>query len=420
MTAGAPRLGGRWAAFSAVGLLGFVLQMLTFSLLVRAGCPYAAATALAVLAAVAHNFCWHVLWTWRDRRLKGPDVVASAVRFVATNGTISLLGNVAAVTLFIHLHVPAVAAAALAVGLCSIANFATAHVIVFRASGGHCHAAPRKWTRGRVRSACLSVLALAASGTTLLAAEVPAGAAADFAQYSAAVDARRTREATRQNAALRIDRRPPADARSAYERLRRGEIVVERVDCHAEAPTLRFADALCHDWVGTALIPDVPLDRVLRLMQSYDAYSRVYAPAVRASRLVARDGDRFVANLQLTMKKVITVVLNTRNEVRYTPLGTSRARVRSVATRIAEVAGAGVASERELAPADEHGFLWRFENDCLLDARGDGTYVECETVSLSRDVPFGLGWLVGPFVTAIPRESLEFTLAAMRRALIGG
>jgi len=29
----------------------------------------------------------------------------------------------------------------------------------------------------------------------------------------------------------------------------------------------------------------------------------------------------------------------------------------------------------------------------------------------------GLGWLIRPFVTGIPRESLEFTLTAMRAAL---
>jgi hypothetical protein len=38
-------------------------------------------------------------------------------------------------------------------------------------------------------------------------------------------------------------------------------------------------------------------------------------------------------------------------------------------------------------------------------------------VSLSRAIPAGLGWIVGPFVTSIPKESLEFTLGSMRKAL---
>ena len=65
----------------------------------------------------------------------------------------------------------------------------------------------------------------------------------------------------------------------------------------------------------------------------------------------------------------------------------------------------------------DSGFLWRFNNYCSLEERDQGTTVQCETVSLSRDIPTGLGWLIGPFVTSIPRESLELTLQAMRRAL---
>ena len=44
-----------------------------------------------------------------------------------------------------------------------------------------------------------------------------------------------------------------------------------------------------------------------------------------------------------------------------------------------------------------------------------GTFVQFETVSLSRDIPFGLGWVIGPFVTSVPKESLLFTLETLRR-----
>jgi hypothetical protein len=38
-------------------------------------------------------------------------------------------------------------------------------------------------------------------------------------------------------------------------------------------------------------------------------------------------------------------------------------------------------------------------------------------VSLTRDVPVGLGWLVEPIIRNLPRESLANTLSAMRKAL---
>jgi putative flippase GtrA len=57
----------RWAAFNAVGLAGVAVQLACLALLVHAGSHYLAATALAVEAAVLHNFLWHQRWTWRDR-----------------------------------------------------------------------------------------------------------------------------------------------------------------------------------------------------------------------------------------------------------------------------------------------------------------------------------------------------------------
>ena len=53
-----------------------------------------------------------------------------------------------------------------------------------------------------------------------------------------------------------------------------------------------------------------------------------------------------------------------------------------------------------------------------VEERDGGVYVECESVSLTRDIPFGLGWAVGPFVTSLPRESLELTLTKTRETLM--
>ena len=49
----------------------------------------------------------------------------------------------------------------------------------------------------------------------------------------------------------------------------------------------------------------------------------------------------------------------------------------------------------------------------------EGLFIECEAVSLTRDVPAGLGWLITPIVESLPRASLEFTLTATKNALAG-
>ena len=66
------------------------------------------------------------------------------------------------------------------------------------------------------------------------------------------------------------------------------------------------------------------------------------------------------------------------------------------------------------APAAD--FLWRLNTYWLIEPRPEGVYLECRAISLSRDIPFGRS-LVEPFLTSVPRESLQSTLDATVRAL---
>ena len=66
---------------------------------------------------------------------------------------------------------------------------------------------------------------------------------------------------------------------------------------------------------------------------------------------------------------------------------------------------------------DDDGFLWRLNSYwSFLEVPG-GLLIECEAVSLTRDLPGGLNWLAGPLLEQLPRESLEFTMQATRSAL---
>ena len=214
-----------------------------------------------------------------------------------------------------------------------------------------------------------------------------------------------------------MDRLDDLARQEAYSRLKRGDIVVGRLVTRDAGHAIKSPRGLIHHWTGTTFIPDTTVERTVALMQGYDRYQEIYAPNVRRSRTIDRQGDRFTVYLQLYMKKVIGVVLNTEYDVRYTRHAASRVHVRSYSTRIAEVREPGTKAEEEAPIGDDSGFLWRFYNYCSLEGRAEGTLVQCESVSLSRAIPTGLGWIVGPFVTSIPRESLEFTLGSMRKAL---
>jgi hypothetical protein len=63
------------------------------------------------------------------------------------------------------------------------------------------------------------------------------------------------------------------------------------------------------------------------------------------------------------------------------------------------------------------GFLWKLTSYWRFVERDGGTWVECRAISLTRDVPAGLGWLIEPIIRNLPRESLVNTLAAARKSL---
>jgi hypothetical protein len=156
------------------------------------------------------------------------------------------------------------------------------------------------------------------------------------------------------------------------------------------------------------------------LLQDYDQHAEIYAPAVARSKLLSRSGDTLRVYLRFHMKKVITVVLNTEHEARFTRLASSRAHSRILSTRIAEVDNAGASGEREKPIGNDGGYLWRLNTYWRFLERDGGVYVQCESISLTRGIPTGFGWLIAPFVTSIPRESLTFTLETTRRVLSGG
>ena len=266
--------------------------------------------------------------------------------------------------------------------------------------------------------AALSILvASSASIGKASAADLNAKTTAAFERYVRLTEARMGTELGGQVPFLWVDRLPESDRRDADARIRRGEVVVHRMQTREAGREIDIPDGICHHWIGTMFAAGATLEQTVTLMQTYDRYQDIYRPAVRRSRTISRDGDRFKVYLQLFMKKIISVVLNTEYDVRYVPVTSNRMLVRSYTTRIAEVSDPDTADEREKPVGHDNGFLWRFNNYCGLEARSGGTYVQCESVSLSRDVPMGLGWLVRPFVTGIPKESLEFTLNAMRAAL---
>jgi putative flippase GtrA len=96
---------------------------------------YLMATALAVESAIIHNFFWHERWTWADRGLRrAPGRRRRLLRFNLTTGSISLLGNLVFMSVFVgQLGLHYVAANVASIASCALLNFFVSDRIVFLA-----------------------------------------------------------------------------------------------------------------------------------------------------------------------------------------------------------------------------------------------------------------------------------------------
>jgi putative flippase GtrA len=129
----------RWCKFNFVGGIGIGVQFAALFLVKGVlHFNYLAATAIAVEAAVVHNFVWHEQFTWVDRMTSGSDKprwrrsLLRLVRFNLTNGVVSILGNLALMKVMVGQgHMNYLLANGIAITLCSLANFLVSEEWVF-------------------------------------------------------------------------------------------------------------------------------------------------------------------------------------------------------------------------------------------------------------------------------------------------
>lgn len=241
------------------------------------------------------------------------------------------------------------------------------------------------------------------------AAELKSETVAAFNGYIRTTEARIAAQVSGKRSFLWTDESP-----QRRDLVRKGQIVAQPWNSRGEVPV---PGGLIHDWIGSVFIPGVSLDNVLAMVQNYDNHYKIYQPEVIGSKTLQHDGNHYKIYLRLLKKKIITAVLNTEHDINYYPLSATRSHSRSYSTRMAEVENAGERDERELPVGAGRGFLWRLYSYWRFEERDGGVYMECQAVSLTRDIPTGFGWLIEPIIRDLPKESLMRTLEGTRQAL---
>jgi len=174
-------------------------------------------------------------------------------------------------------------------------------------------------------------------------------------------------------------------------------------------------DGLIHDWVGAVYIPNTSVSQVLAVLQDFDHHSKIYPEIIR-SRLLKREANDISGYWRLERKQqFVPAVFDVQQDAHYEEIAPGKWICRAYANDIREVQDAGASKEKDYPLGEGLGLLWRMNAFWSIEAAGNGVLAECRTISLSRSIPSGMGWMIKPFIQNVPRESLTSTLQNTRK-----
>lgn len=201
------------------------------------------------------------------------------------------------------------------------------------------------------------------------------------------------------------------------EQVKKGEIIVEPM-LSKDVPKMphKVPSGLIHDWIGAGFIPNAALDDVLCVVRDYPHYKENYKPVVLDSKTISLSPpsnpnmeDRFSI---LLMNKSVLSKTALEGEYKSSTVRLDRHRAYGItqSTRIQEIESYGSADAKKLPVDEGGGLIWRLYSIARYEERDNGVYVEVEAMVLSREIPFGLRWMVDPIVRRVSRSSLTTSI----------
>ncbi len=253
-------------------------------------------------------------------------------------------------------------------------------------------------------------------GTALIA--VNTGFAADltkatvdaFDSYIAATEAR-MEPRLHGNHFLSVD-----DSPEWRQQLRHGLLMVQPTQ---DSGIIAIKNGLIQDWTGAVFIPNSTLKNALSIVQDYEHHQEIYKPEIADAKIRSRSGGDFRVYMRIVKAKLLLAdVLNTEHEIKFTTVDPHRVYSRAHSLRIAEVSDAWKPGEHELAVGRDRGFLWRLYGYWFFEESDGGVYITCQSITLTRDLPFALGKILGPVLRELPAESVRNSLEQTKKAIL--
>ncbi|MDQ2712975.1 MAG: hypothetical protein M3Y24_12245 [Acidobacteriota bacterium] len=195
-----------------------------------------------------------------------------------------------------------------------------------------------------------------------------------------------------------------------------GEIFIKQM---SGGSPVAITNGLVHDWLGAVFIPGTSIKRVLGILQDFDNHKNIY-PEVADSRTIHRTANDVTGYWRLQQKGMVPIVLNVEQDAHYAEVAPGKWKCEAYARKITEIDMSLFTRGRKFPLGEGHGYLWRLYAYWSLETYNGGVLAECRTLSLSRDIPQGLAWAVGPYVDKMPEDSITSTLRETRRAASKG
>lgn len=175
---------------------------------------------------------------------------------------------------------------------------------------------------------------------------------------------------------------------------------------------------LIHDWVGAAFIPNTSLDEVLSTVRDYDHYKDFFQPEVTSSRLIEHSPDEDQFSMRVVNKVLfVSTGMDGDYKTQNVRVDALRFYTTSYTTKVREIQNYGQPDERELAPDQGDGYIWRLFSITRFEERDGGVYVEIEAMALTRDVPASVRLFVSPIIKKLSKNSLTLSLRKTREAV---
>jgi hypothetical protein len=199
-------------------------------------------------------------------------------------------------------------------------------------------------------------------------------------------------------------------------RLLAGAVVAQPVQGNG---IVALPGGLIQDWIGAVFVPKTTLKETLSLVQDYPQHTQIYKPDVTDLKVLSHSGNDYTIRTRVVKSKFfISDVVDIDNQIHFAALDSKRVYSRSVSQRVAEISNAGKHNERELPVGHDRGLVWRVNGYWFFEESDGGVFITCESVTLTRDIPFLLAKVLSPLVHELPAEALKTSLEQTRSAIV--